>query len=195
MSDRGNLFSVRTSSMCGLNFPTPSRKRRLSDWAANIREHGPMAFQTASRILGHLQDTEDAVQEAFLEAFRRHCKGKIRNFPGFIRTAVTCRSLDRLRQRRPVTELSERLVSPLHQRPDQIAERMELAEWLRNAVARLPARQAEIFSLRYFAELSNSEIAEALQISSDAVAVALHKARTNIAKERADVETFRGNGK
>jgi len=140
-----------------------------------------MAFHTAWRILGHLQDTEDAVQEALLEALRLHRRGEIRNWPGFLRTAVTCRSLDRLRQRRAVAGLPENLPSAVHEQPDQIAEAAELAEWLRRAVALLPARQAEVFSLRYFGELSNAKIAEALKITSEAVAVSLHKARASIA--------------
>ncbi len=148
-----------------------------------------MAFQTAWRILGHPQDTEDAVQEALLEAFRLYSRGELRNWAGFLRTAVTCRSLDRLRQRRAVAPLPEELPSPVHQMPDQLAEAEELAQWLRTAIARLPPRQAEVFSLRYFGELSNPEIAAALNITSEAVAVTLHKARANLASLHRATET------
>jgi RNA polymerase sigma factor (sigma-70 family) len=77
--------------------------------------------------------------------------------------------------------LPEDLASPASDGPDQLAEARELADWLRNAVALLPARQAEVFSLRYFGELSNAEIAATLNITSEAVAMALHKARASLA--------------
>lgn len=161
--------------------------RRLTDWASIVREHGPMAFQTAWRILGHLQDTEDAVQEALLEAFRAHRRGGVQNWGGLVRTAAACRALDRLRQRRPAAAMPENVPLPASEGPDRLAQANELAQWLRSAVAALPARQAEVFSLRYFGELSNPEIAAALGISSEAVAVALHKARASLASMQSTV--------
>ena len=56
----------------------------------------------------------------------------------------------------------------------------ELADRLRAAMAELPAREAEVFALRYFGDLPNSEIAGQLRISSGAVAVALHQARARL---------------
>ena len=44
----------------------------------------------------------------------------------------------------------------------------------------MPAREAKVFSLRYFGELTNPEIAAALEIPAGAVAVALHKARLHL---------------
>jgi RNA polymerase sigma-70 factor, ECF subfamily len=61
-----------------------------------------------------------------------------------------------------------------------VAIAMEGAALLRDALARLPEREAEVFSLYYFADLTNPEIAETLQITVGAVGVALHKARMRI---------------
>ena len=154
----------------------------MTDWLALVREHTPMAFRTAWRILGHLQDTEDVVQEALLEVFRAHCHGKVHNWGAFVRVTATCRALDRLRRRRRSESLPD-VPSPGHESPERVAEAKELAQWLRSAVAALPPRQAEVFSLCYFGELSNAEIASALNITNDAVAVALHKARASIASK------------
>ena len=153
----------------------------LTDWETVVREFALLAFQTAWRILGHRQDTEDAVQEALLEAFRAHQRGEVRNWGGLVQTAATCRALDRLRRRRKVEVLPADLPGQVNDGPDQIAQARELAQWLRNAVAGLPARQAEVFSLRYFGELSNAEIATELKITSEAAAMALHKARASLA--------------
>jgi RNA polymerase sigma-70 factor (ECF subfamily) len=53
----------------------------------------------------------------------------------------------------------------------------ELADRLREAIAELPEREAEVFSLRYFDDLSYQEIADSLDITTGAAAQALHKAR------------------
>jgi RNA polymerase sigma-70 factor (ECF subfamily) len=48
---------------------------------------------------------------------------------------------------------------------------------MRALIAGLPPRQAEVFCLAHFEELSHDEIAESLQISVNAVSIALYKAR------------------
>jgi len=68
-----------------------------------------------------------------------------------------------------------------------VALQRELADRLRWAVAELPDREAGVFSLHYFGEMTNSDIAETLGISTDAVGVALHKARKRL-KELLDLE-------
>jgi RNA polymerase sigma-70 factor (ECF subfamily) len=56
----------------------------------------------------------------------------------------------------------------------------ELAQRLRLAVAQLPDREATVFCLRYFDELSYQRIADTLNINLGAVATALHKARAKL---------------
>ena len=64
--------------------------------------------------------------------------------------------------------------------PEAAAIGKELAERLRQAVAELPPREAEIFCLRYFEDLPNHRIAEILSIQPGTVGVALHKARARL---------------
>jgi RNA polymerase sigma-70 factor (ECF subfamily) len=142
-----------------------------------------MAYQTAWRILGHIQDTEDAVQEAMLEALRTDRKESVRNWGGLLRRTATRRALDRLRKRRGFSAISPHTPAPRDERPDSIAEARELAEWLRQTLTQLSERQAEVFCLRYFGEMTNTEIAATLAITVDAVGVALHKARSRIAQQ------------
>ena len=155
----------------------------MADWAAIVHEHGPTAFQTAWRILGHVQDTEDAVQEALLEALRTYRKEKVQNWGGLLRQATTRRALDRLRKRRRSLAIREAAIHARDEFPEAMAEARELATWLRAVLAQLSERQAEVFSLRYFGEMTNPEIAATLRITVDAVAVALHKARASIAQK------------
>jgi RNA polymerase sigma-70 factor (ECF subfamily) len=144
-----------------------------------------MAFDTAWRLLGQAADTEDAVQEALLEAFQLHGRQPVSNWGGLLRHLATRRAIDRLRKRRRAVPLSLTPVmvepaSPESEQPESAAIERELAERLRLAVAELPDREASVFSLRYFGEMPNSDIAETLGITADAVGVALHKARKKL---------------
>ena len=154
----------------------------MADWESIVREHGPMAFDTAWCILGHVADTEDAIQEALLDAFRLHRRKTVKNWGGLLRCLVTRRALDRLRRRKPSDPLPNEALSPCVSQPQSAAVEQELADRLRTAVAKLPEQQASVFSLRYFGEMSNTEIAKMLKISTDAVGVALHKARAGLKK-------------
>ena len=51
---------------------------------------------------------------------------------------------------------------------------------LREALADLPERQAEVFSLHFFEQMEHRQIAEALGLSTNAVGVLLHQARQRL---------------
>ena len=152
----------------------------MTDWATIIHEHGPLAFDTAWRILGNASDTEDAVQEAFMAALRIHRTQTVRNWTALLCRLASCRALDLLRKRRRLAPFDHEPPAPASASPEAAAVATERAALLREALTKLPDREAEVFSLRYFGELSNPEIAEALQMKVGAVAVALHKARTRL---------------
>lgn len=149
----------------------------MSDWDAFVRRHGPMVFGTAWRILGHTYDTEDVVQDVFLEAHNLQKQNKVRNWGGLLRQLATFRSLDKLRQRRPTVSLDGVMAAERNCDPEASAMGNELKERLRKALTRLPPREAAVFCLHCFEDLSNQDIAEQLAISAGAVGVALHKAR------------------
>jgi RNA polymerase sigma-70 factor (ECF subfamily) len=150
----------------------------LTDWPAIVRDHGPPAYATAWHILGNVSDTEDAVQEAFLDALRLAQRETVENWGALLRRLAGCRALDLLRKRRRTEPIAAELPAPSASHPDAVAVAAERAQLLRQALTQLPARQAEVFSLRYFGQMSNTEIAVALGISAGAVAIALYKART-----------------
>jgi RNA polymerase sigma-70 factor (ECF subfamily) len=153
----------------------------VTDWDRIVREHGPVVFATAWRILGHAADAEDVVQEVFLQAHQMQQEETVRCWEALLRRLATCRSLDRLRQRRAMVPLDEglSLASPADN-PEAVAIERELAARLRQAVARLPPREATVFCLRYFDDLSYEQIADTLLIQVGAVATALHKARARL---------------
>ena len=64
--------------------------------------------------------------------------------------------------------------------PVETAVAAELSERLRIALAELPAKQSEIFSLHVLSDWSQSEIAEQLNMTVNAVSVTIHRARERL---------------
>jgi len=149
------------------------------DWNAIVRANGPAVFRAAWRILGQSADAEDVTQEVFLEAFRLERSGSVRSWPAMLRRMAVCRALDRLRRRRPAVSIDDRSPSSCAG-PEADAIAAELAARVSEAIGQLPEREAEVFCLRYFEDLSNQEIADSLGIQAGAVAAALHKARAKL---------------
>jgi RNA polymerase sigma-70 factor (ECF subfamily) len=106
--------------------------------------------------------------------------GPVQHWPRLLRHLATCRALDRLRRRRATVPLDGLPLAANGDGPVEEAVGRELAERLRQALAQLSPREGSVFCLRYFEHQSYEQIAEALNIRSGAVAVALHKARARL---------------
>jgi RNA polymerase sigma-70 factor (ECF subfamily) len=152
----------------------------MPTWDQIVAEHGPVVFRLARRILGQGHDSEDVVQEVFLEAFQLRKKQAVGNWLGLLRMMAVRRSLDRLRRQRRIESLNDFDPADPHDNPCDLAIAAELADRLRLAIAQLPDGQAAVFSLRYFDNLTYEQIADVLGIESSAVGMALHKARAKV---------------
>jgi len=148
-----------------------------------VQQNGSSLYRIAWRILRHADEVDDVLQDVVLEALELARRTNVDSWPGLLKRLVVCRSLDRLRKRKPVepkdpdTHVCYRNASPL----DNVVVG-ELAMRLREAIGQLPERQAEVFSFRYFDGSSNPEIAATLGISTDAVATALRKSRLKLSE-------------
>ena len=146
-----------------------------------FRQHHSMVFRTAYRITGNAADAEDVLQTVFLRIARRTDSGDGIELPeNYLRRSAVHAALDLVRSRRIGAKVDlERLPAAGGSQPDE----GDLRELLRRALSELPARSAEIFTLRFFEGLTNPEIAGALGISSITVAVTLHRARKILQKK------------
>ena len=151
------------------------------DWETLVREHGPMVFRVACRIVGDVQEAEDVGQEVFLEFHKLLRIRRVARCNGLLRRMAVVRALDRLRPRSRYLSLDTLPDVPAGPNPERELMREERMELLRAAVARLPKREGTVFCLRYFEEMSNLEIAHSLSLSPSAVSTALHKARVKLA--------------
>jgi RNA polymerase sigma-70 factor, ECF subfamily len=137
------------------------------------------AFSIAYRLLGHREDAEDLVQDAFLQALERiDSFDTSRSFgPWFYRILVN-RGLNQRKARsvRQAELLPLDLASgdPL---PDRAAEQTELRARLRAALDELPEKQRVAVQLFEIEGFSGSEIAEILGIPAGTVRYHLHQAR------------------
>jgi len=130
---------------------------------------------TDSPDLGH-----DAVQEAFVRAIRSRGSYRARgSLEGWIWRIVVNAARDR---RVPAVMPVAEGVQPEPRDEDPSA--------LREAIARLPERQRLAVFLRYFADLDQAAIAQALSVRPGTVAATLHAARESLRQSLEEVESW-----
>ncbi|TDC63450.1 sigma-70 family RNA polymerase sigma factor [Streptomyces hainanensis] len=149
-----------------------------------VRRHGPVLLRLASRLLGDHAEAEDAVQESFVNAWRRlpEFRGEAA-FLTWMYRIVTNRCLNQLRARRPTTGLDAvpEPVAPEYQAsPVRAAESTAAAAALSDALAGLSAEQRACWVLRELHGLSYEDIADAVGISHPAVRGRIHRARRQL---------------
>lgn len=151
-----------------------------NEWTAFVDCYGPLVYRCAWRILRNLHDSEDVVQEVFSCAWDSEEFANARNKAGWLRCVTVRRALNCLRGKRAV-ELGDFDVASDGNRVSEV-ESAELQTAVRVAISQLPEQQRIAFSLRYFEEMSNSEIAHEIGTTPSAVSSALHSARQSLAR-------------
>lgn len=148
-----------------------------------VRAHERRAIALATALLGDADDAADAVQDAFVRAYRalgRLDEGS--DFGAWFRTILRNRCRDRLRSapRRREVRLDARAAAE-RQSTDAVGsaaiEAAELADAVRRALGRLAPDQREVLTLKEIEDMSYAEIARALGIPPGTVASRLHHAR------------------
>ena len=122
-------------------------------------------YRACLRILGRPHDAEDVTQESFVAAYRAigsyRGDGPLR---GWLLRIATRQAFRRLAQRRPTSAMDtvpEPYLADSRTDPTRIAVASELRGELREAVEALTEPYREVVALRFFAELSLAEIADA----------------------------------
>jgi RNA polymerase sigma-70 factor (ECF subfamily) len=171
------------------------RRLRAGDeaaYAALVRAHAGRLLPVARRMLRSEEDARDALQEAFLQAFRgiERFEGGARLSTWLHRIVVNaCLMRLRARSRRPegaIEDLLPRFYEDGHridpgppwrsEGADPVEQR-ELAARVRDAIDRLPEIYRNVLLLRDIEELDTEETARLLDVKVDTVKVRLHRAR------------------
>jgi RNA polymerase sigma-70 factor (ECF subfamily) len=157
-----------------------------------VRSRGPRLLAVARRLLGNEQDAQDALQDAFLAAFK-----SLGSFQGgallstWLHRIVVNAALMKLRTRRrkaeePIDTLLPDFLEDGHHvsRPlkwcdpaDLGLEREETRRLVRGSIERLPEDYRIVLVLRDIEELDTMETARLLGIEAGAVKTRLHRAR------------------
>jgi RNA polymerase sigma-70 factor (ECF subfamily) len=182
-----------------------SRDQRA--YADLMLKYGGRMLAVAQRLLRNEQDAQDAVQDAFLSAFR-----SLDQFTGqsqlgtWLHRIVVNAALMKIRSRKRRDECSIEEMLPAFEhdghrrnpRPawrdagDEILERREVRLFVRKKIDQLPEDYRTVLMLRDIEELDTDETANVLGISPGAVKTRLHRARMAL-RELLDREFFECN--
>lgn len=161
-----------------------SQRGDTDAFAEIVRRHERRLQLVVNRILDDAGDAEEAVQDAFVLAWRGlgRYRGEAAVFTWLYRIGVN-EALARKRKKRLITtEISatEAETAPEVRRdvqPEASAESAEVRAQVIAALRRLPLEQREAVALRDIAGLSNEEVADALALSVPAAKSRIHRGR------------------
>lgn len=131
--------------------------------------HYAILVRVAVLLVHDREGAEDIVQDAFVDMCRRWPRLRDRErAAGYLRTAVVNRSRSVLRHRKVVDRHRPESAGTTPGADDVVLTRSR-HESVLDALADLPRRQREVLVLRYYLDLSESEIATTLGISTGSV--------------------------
>jgi RNA polymerase sigma-70 factor (ECF subfamily) len=158
-------------------------EQRLEDW---LEDGYAVSFRTACLILGNRADAEEAVQEAFLRAWRfRDSLTSAPSIKPWLYRVVVNSCYSKLRQEIPHRDhrAGDAALAELPSADDDpatAAHRAEVAETVLAALQRLPLSLRVPVVLRYYADLSERDIAHAIGRRPGTVKSRLHEARRRL---------------
>jgi RNA polymerase sigma factor (sigma-70 family) len=165
-----------------------SAPRRLDDaaFAAVFRECAQDVHGYAISLLGDRSAAEDVTGLAFERLYRSRSRlDRGRGTPrAWLFAIARNAALDELRRRRrqPHFELDELRFdgSEREYAGPEALEQVERRASVRDALAALPLREREVVLLKFHGQLSNSELARALDISESNAGTRLHRALSSL---------------
>lgn len=154
-----------------------------------VRRYKDKVYRLSYKILRHEDDASEALQDAFLSAFRGLKNFKAEStFSTWLYRIATNASLMKYRRRRDGHVSLEQ-----SQAPDGSGEPLQIPDWsaqplaellnsethdiMEEGIQKLPEELRTVFVLRDVEGLSNAEVAEVLDLSVAAVKSRLHRAR------------------
>jgi RNA polymerase sigma-70 factor, ECF subfamily len=158
-----------------------------------VHRHQDRLYNTVYRLLDNAEDSQDVVQEAFLNAYQslRLFKGDAQFFTWLYRIAVN--SAISLRRKRRVVLTTDTppagrvILEPVDEsevtNPGHALERAEDERRLQDALNRLTPEYRTVLVLKEIEGLKYEEIAAALQVPIGTVRSRLHRARLELREQ------------
>ena len=144
-----------------------------------MRRHNQRIYRAARAILKNESEVEDAMQQAYINAFTHLNQFEERARFSTWLTRIAVNEAIARRQRMRTTESEEMVEQTVTRQPtpEHLAYAGELQRVLEDAVDGLPEAYRSVFMLRDIEGLSTNETAEALDLGDEAVKTRLHRAR------------------
>jgi len=160
----------------------------LWEWAAARQR----CLREARRILGNRDDAEEAVQEAFIRAWRKRsaCRTPGSPLPWLLQiTRNESMRLAARRSRRQASEIPEAEPEAKPSRPavDAQLDQMLTSVATEQALSALGEDERKLLRLRYEEDLTQGQVAAALGVPEGTVKVRLHRVRARLRADAADL--------
>lgn len=169
-------------------FPTDTElaaRAKRDDQAAYeelTRRHFDALYRLAYAIIGNHVQTEDAVQECFVQAYMALPRfDESRAFIPWIKgIAVNCARSAVRRQKRAGQPMRREVSLAPDENPEQLVTSKDMQAAVRNAIMRLPQQQRTAIRLFSLEEMNLAETARVMNCAVGTVKTHLHRARQNL---------------
>ena len=152
-----------------------------------IARYQGRALRTAFLITHDEPTAEDVVQDVFVRFYQRaHCFDESRSFEPYFMRSVVNAALNLVERENKVRPFADEDTSELEELLEQAAsveEQMEFntLKWqIGEALAKLPPRQRAVIVQRYYLDMNEKEMSEALDAPPGTVKWLLNAARTRL---------------
>ena len=152
-----------------------------------LRRHLGLMTAYATRLTSSRADAADVVQEASVVIWRELPSLQVPEaVRGWMMKIVSRKAFDLIRSRRPTSDVDDLEVpseSGAHDDPERVAASQDAMGALRAALARLPAGQRQVWTLREVGGESYADIAERTGTTPTVVRGLLARARETLTRE------------
>lgn len=151
------------------------------------RYYGPV-FKHALRILGNVDQAEDATQDVFISIYRALDDYREENHMGAWIHRITVNNCVSLRRKASPHFISledaerHKEIVDSHSNPEELHIQDDTQTELARLVSTLPAREATATTLCFYEGKSTEEIASIMQLRPGTVAVVLHRGKLHLHK-------------
>jgi RNA polymerase sigma-70 factor (ECF subfamily) len=162
-------------------------------FAVLIRRHDQRVYRMARAIVRNEADAEDITQETYLRAFEHleQFEGRAQFATWLLKIAMN-EAIARYRHNARFEDLDE--IAELRaghrepvRSPEQIVARAEIQECVKRAIDGLPPTLRTVLMLRAIEGMNSAEAAAVLEISEDNLNVRLHRAKSALRDELAEL--------
>ena len=135
-------------------------------------------YQQSFKKVRNSYDAEDIVQEVMLRLWEKRCEAK--NIEAYAATMVKNASINKVRDRKPTSEILLNFVQEMDKNPDKRLENKDSIEFVQKIIENLPYLQKTIIRMRDIEGYQLEEIAEIIGCETSAVRVNLSRARKKV---------------